>query len=123
MAPAKVQLEIEGMTCAACQSFVEKALNEQAGVTRASVNLMMNQAVVEFDPAIVTAEQLVAAVVDTGYGATLPVPGRSSIEEEDAREGVLRGEYEVLRRKAISSLATSTFMSALPRRNAAHALT
>ena len=115
MAAAKVQLEIEGMTCAACQSFVEKALNGQAGVTRASVNLMMNRAVVEFDPAIVTAEQLAAAVVDTGYGATLPVPGRSPIEEEDAREGALRGEFEVLRRKAISSLAIGmAMMGAMP---------
>ena len=76
MPEAKVQLDIEGMTCAACQIFVEKTLNEQAGVTRASVNLMMNQAVVEFDPALVSAEQLAAAVEDTGYGAKLPVAGR-----------------------------------------------
>ena len=115
MPAAKVQLDIEGMTCAACQIFVEKTLNEQAGVTRASVNLMMNQAVVEFDPALVSAEQLAAAVEDTGYGAKLPVAGRSSIEEEDAREGALRGEYQVLRWKAITSLGIgSVMMAAMP---------
>ena len=59
----RVELQIEGMTCAACSSFVEKTLVEQAGVSRASVNLMMNQAVVEFDPGVVSAEQLRLAVV------------------------------------------------------------
>ncbi len=115
MAAAKVQLEIEGMTCAACQSFVEKTLNEQNGVTRASVNLMMNQALVEFDPEIVSAEKLAAAVEDTGYGAKLPVLGRTSIEEEDAREASLLKEYEMLRQKALSSLAVGlVMMGAMP---------
>ena len=115
MAAAKVQLEIEGMTCAACQTFVEKTLKAQSGVMRASVNLMVNQATVEFDPAIVSAEQLAAAVEGTGYGAKLPVVGRSSIEEEDAREGALRVEYSVLRRKGISSLAIGiVMMGAMP---------
>lgn len=70
---AKAQLEIEGMTCAACQSFVEKTLAGQNGVTRASVNLLLNQASIEFDPAIVTAEALAKVVSKTGYEARIGV--------------------------------------------------
>jgi Cu+-exporting ATPase len=100
------------MTCAACQNFVEKTLREQSGVAKASVNLMMNQAVVEFDPAVVDAEKLRAAVEETGYGATLPVAGQSIVEQEDARGEALRGQYEDLRRRALPSLAVGLAMMA-----------
>ncbi len=74
---SKVQLEIEGMTCAACQGFVEKTLAAQPGVLRASVNLILNQATVDFDPAATNPESLVKAVGKTGYGAHV-----ASSEEE-----------------------------------------
>ncbi len=68
---ARAQLEIVGMTCAACQSFVEKTLVSQKGVRRASVNLLLNQATVEFDPDLVSAQTLAATVSKTGYEATV----------------------------------------------------
>ncbi len=108
----RVELQIEGMTCAACQSFVEKALREQVGVSKASVNLMMNQATVEFDPGVVSAEQLRLAVEDTGYGATLAVAGANSLAVEDARTLGLEVEYRALRVKALVSLAVGLLMMA-----------
>ncbi|MGH7484650.1 MAG: cation transporter, partial [bacterium] len=54
MAPAagaKITLPVEGMTCAACQMTVQKALLRQPGVLDASVNLMMKSAAVTYDPA------------------------------------------------------------------------
>jgi Cu+-exporting ATPase len=111
----RVELQIEGMTCAACSSFVEKTLVEQAGVSRASVNLMMNQAVVEFDPGVVSAEQLRLAVEETGYGASMPVVGRTAVEEEDAREVTLAAEYGELRVRALGSLCVGlAMMGAMP---------
>ena len=45
----KVVLKIDGMTCSACSSGLEKYLNKQEGVKVASVNLIMNNAVIEYD--------------------------------------------------------------------------
>ena len=45
----KVLLKIGGMTCSACSSGLEKYLNKQDGVVRANVNLVMNNASIEYD--------------------------------------------------------------------------
>ncbi|WP_334012157.1 heavy metal translocating P-type ATPase [Burkholderia cepacia] len=72
-APASIELDIDGMTCASCVSRVEKALAKVPGVTRASVNLATERATVDVT-ADVTAARLAEAVKQAGYGAT-PVAG------------------------------------------------
>ena len=47
----KITLPVEGMTCAACQATVQRALTTAPGVTKAAVNLMTNEATVHYDPA------------------------------------------------------------------------
>ena len=42
--PSQITLPVEGMTCAACQAHVQRALRSAPGVTEASVNLMMKGA-------------------------------------------------------------------------------
>jgi Cu+-exporting ATPase len=99
------------MTCAACQSFVERTLNAQPGVKNASVNLMLHNASVTFDPMLVSAETLVETVRETGYGAELATQAESILrqQEEHDREQLL--EYRSLRRKAIlSAIAGSAAM-------------
>ena len=51
----RANIPVSGMTCAACQSFVQRTLAEQAGVQDASVNLMLHNAAVTFDPRVVSA--------------------------------------------------------------------
>ena len=68
---AQLRLNISGMNCAACQAHVQKALQKQPGVADAAVNLMTEEATVDYDPAAVTPETLVDAVRATGYGAEL----------------------------------------------------
>jgi Cu+-exporting ATPase len=63
----KIELGVEGMTCAACSAAVERALKKLDGVHSASVNLMTNRAAVEYDPAVVKLSQLKAAVTAAGY--------------------------------------------------------
>ncbi|WP_081064655.1 heavy metal translocating P-type ATPase [Burkholderia cepacia] len=72
-APASIELDIDGMTCASCVSRVEKALAKVPGVTRASVNLATERATVDA-ASDVTAARLAEAVKQAGYGAT-PVAG------------------------------------------------
>jgi len=69
--PDHVELPISGMTCASCANRVERKLNELDGVS-ASVNYALEQATVDYDPQAVAPQQLLAAVEEAGYRATLP---------------------------------------------------
>jgi Cu+-exporting ATPase len=70
-----VELPISGMTCASCANRVERKLNELDGVS-ASVSYALECATVDYDPDAVASEQLLAAVEEAGYRATLPAaPG------------------------------------------------
>ncbi len=64
-----VQLELEGMTCAACAARIDKALNKLDGV-EASVNYATEKAAVRYDDRVGLAD-LVRAVEGAGYGASL----------------------------------------------------
>jgi Cu+-exporting ATPase len=98
-----ITIPVSGMTCASCVRRVERALTRQPGVADASVNLLLQQATVSFDPSAVTADRLVEAIRDTGYDAALPPIYQSVVEEQDARDRAQQGEYEDFRRKAIVS--------------------
>ena len=67
----RVELAIEGMTCASCAARIEKRLNRLDGV-EASVNYASEHAAVCFDPGQVSVEDLIAAVEGAGYHASLP---------------------------------------------------
>ena len=62
----KVILKIDGMSCSGCQNRVEKYLNNQDGVS-ASVNLVMAQALIEYDEDKVTLSDLDRFVSESGY--------------------------------------------------------
>ena len=100
----KITLPVEGMTCAACQANVQRALTAAPGVTQAAVNLMMHEATVHYDPAATSPEQLVAAINDTGYVSRVPVGKAATATEDDDRERRQAREYADLRRKSIVSL-------------------
>jgi P-type Cu+ transporter len=74
--PRVVDLAIEGMTCAACAARVEKKLNAIADVT-AVVNLATERASVTAPPAI-SAQRLIDAVEQAGYGAAEVISGPSA---------------------------------------------
>jgi len=103
-ATEKVTLAVEGMTCAACQATVQRALTKAPGVSKAAVNLMMQEATVHFDPAATNPALLVAAINDTGYLSHLPTAGDSGVNADDERERGQRREYETLRAKSLVSL-------------------
>lgn len=61
--------DVLGMTCAACQANVTKAVSKLDGVQSADVSLLSNSMKVEFDPEKVTPEQIMQAVDHIGYQA------------------------------------------------------
>ena len=72
MPVSRITFPVKGMTCAACQSAVERSLSHTDGVREASVNLMLHAATVTFDPAVVQLDGLLGAVRDIGYEAEAP---------------------------------------------------
>lgn len=100
---AQIRIPVSGMTCAACQANVQKKLQGQPGVIDASVNLMMNNASVTFDPALVTPSRLVDAIRETGYGAELASPDQTAFSEQEERDRAQTEEFNELRLKAIVS--------------------
>ena len=53
----KIILAIDGMTCSACSNGLEKYLNKQEGIKEASVNLVMANALVEYNENILNQEK------------------------------------------------------------------
>ncbi|GAB3832573.1 heavy metal translocating P-type ATPase [Hymenobacter jeollabukensis] len=93
-------LDIEGMTCASCARFVEKALTRTPGVQRAVVNLATEKATVDYQPAQVDRAGLTAAVVNAGYGvAALPAPTVSAAERTAELDAQKAAAYARLKRR------------------------
>ncbi|GIP24490.1 heavy metal translocating P-type ATPase [Paenibacillus sp. J22TS3] len=66
-----VDFQVTGMTCAACATRIEKGLSKMSGVKRASVNLALETAQVEFSPGEVSVQDLINKVEKIGYTASL----------------------------------------------------
>ncbi len=75
----RVELALEGMTCASCAARIEKRLNKLDGVA-ATVNFATEHAAVSFDPEQVSVDDLLAAVEAVGYHASLP---QDALGEDD----------------------------------------
>jgi Cu+-exporting ATPase len=82
----RATLALEGMTCAACASRIERTLNKVDGV-EATVNFATETATVSFDPSVVAPDQLSAAVERIGYHAQLrdDRAGERAAHEHDAK--------------------------------------
>ena len=65
----KVRFQIEGMTCQACASRIEKVLNKKDFVESAGVNFASEEAQVVFDDSQTSADDIAKIIEKTGYGA------------------------------------------------------
>lgn len=65
----KTELDVFGMTCAACSTRIEKVLNKTEGITSANVNLATESALLEYNPSIISADQIIERIQKLGYDA------------------------------------------------------
>ncbi len=100
-----VQLQISGMTCAACANRIETVLNEIPGV-RAILNPAAEIAYISFNPAITSVEQLVSAVEKAGYGAN-QISDDNYVKEQSRNQAAYRKELHIF---WISAALTVPFM-------------
>lgn len=70
----KQKFTVTGMTCSACSAHVTKSVEKLPGVSEVSVNLLNNSMMVQYDPAVATADQIEQAVRQAGYGAAAECP-------------------------------------------------
>ncbi|MDY2820032.1 MAG: cation transporter, partial [Hominisplanchenecus sp.] len=96
------QYTVTGMSCAACSARVEKAVSGVKGVTSCSVSLLTNSMGVE---GTASAEEIIAAVRDAGYGAALKRENKEQTTRLSSDEDALKDrETPVLKKRFITSL-------------------
>lgn len=71
MSAVRKKFNVTGMTCSACSAHVEKSVGKLEGVSSVSVNLLQNSMAVEYDDSILSDADIIRAVEDGGYGASL----------------------------------------------------
>lgn len=86
---ARIRARIAGLHCSLCTGTIEKALGRQAGVEQVAVSLTHEQALIDYDPAVVRPQQILGTLRDIGYDLYDPRKLRP-FEDEEAdliREG------------------------------------
>jgi len=88
----KQELDITGMTCAACATRIEKGLSKLDGVLNANVNLALEKASVEYNPAAVSVKEMIQKVENLGYGAIVK-------SDETKQETVDHRQKEIIKQQ------------------------
>jgi Cu+-exporting ATPase len=104
------ELDISGMTCAACSSRLERVLSKLDGVELAAVNLATEKASVTVRSSVVTQEELIVTVAKTGFSAT---PATTTAHERALAEARARQQDRREQNRLVIS-ALLTFPLALP---------
>ena len=99
----KVLLKIDGMTCSACSSGLEKFLNKQEGIKQAQVNLVMNNASIEYDEKILDISKIEKFVEKAGFESL----GIDKLEKEEKKQSKEKYKLVVLTILAIFILYIS----------------
>lgn len=74
----KEKFDVTGMTCSACSSRVEKCVSQLPGIQEVSVNLLTNSMQAEFDESQLSVNDIISAVSQAGYGASVKQSGISA---------------------------------------------
>lgn len=102
----KKKFDVTGMSCAACQGHVEKAVKKLDGVKSVNVNLLQNSMQVEYDESCVSPADMIAAVEKAGYGASEKAAGGAQTGGDTgaARSNAAEKALKNMKRRLISSV-------------------
>lgn len=91
----KKTIPVIGMACSVCSANVEKKLRSLKGINSASVSLASRTALVDYNPDIISLEDMKREISNAGYDLV--------IENDRSVEEINRREYSLLRRRALAS--------------------
>lgn len=102
----KKKFEIQGMTCSACSSHVEKAVSKLDGIKSCAVSLMTNTMLVEYDDSVIKADGIIDAVKKSGYGASLSDSDASAnnASKTEKKSPMFKAEENALLARVITSI-------------------
>ncbi len=100
---AQDKFDVGGMTCAACQAHVDRAVSKLDGVQSVAVNLLAGSMMVDYDPAQVSPDDICTAVDRAGYSASPVEAGAGSSGNAQARSGVAHMESPTKKLEATAS--------------------
>jgi len=87
----KIKFNITGMTCSACSSHVQRAVEKLEGAAEVQVNLLTNSMSVNYDEAILGTDKIIEAVEKAGYGASLADSLKNSSSNKNSADGKTSG--------------------------------
>ena len=91
----KKTIPVIGMACSVCSANVEKKLQSLEGINSASVSLASRTALVDYDPDIISLEDMKREISNAGYDLV--------IENDRSVEEINRREFTLLRRRTLAS--------------------
>lgn len=102
---AQDKFDVGGMTCAACQAHVDRAVSKLDGVESVAVNLLAGSMLVDYDPAQVSPDDICTAVDRAGYSASPISTGTDAVQSgsAQARSGVTHMETPTKKLEAAAS--------------------
>lgn len=102
---AQDKFDVGGMTCAACQAHVDRAVSKLDGVQSVAVNLLAGSMMVDYDPAQVSPDDICTAVDRAGYSASPVSTGTEAAPNgsAQARSGAAHMESPTKKLKATAS--------------------
>lgn len=102
---AQDKFDVGGMTCAACQAHVDRAVSKLDGVESVAVNLLAGSMMVDYDPAQVTPDDICSAVDRAGYSASTVSTGTDAAQSgsAQARSGATYMESPTKKLEAVAS--------------------
>lgn len=95
----RIRAHIGGLHCSLCTGTIEKALGRRRGVDKVAVSLTHEQALIEYDPAVARAEDLLQTLKDIGYTISDP---RKLIPFEEEERALVRERGRFLAGLALS---------------------
>lgn len=102
---AQDKFDVGGMTCAACQAHVDRAVSKLDGVQSVAVNLLAGSMLVDYDPAQVAPDDICTAVDRAGYSASPVSAGTEAAANgsAQARSGAVHMESPTKKLEAAAS--------------------
>lgn len=99
------KFNVTGMTCSSCSANVEKTVKKLTGVNAVEVNLLSNSMSVDYDDAHINNEDIIKAVENAGFGASVFVRGASSEKQKEKSVNPVEEELKEMKQRVIISFA------------------